>query len=92
MIAVLALAGTLLATGAPEPAAASDGKDCGLMSKGSRDYQIVARNMRCKRARRGARLYLREQRPLPGYSCGGSTPEYKFICGRGSKTYRAHKL
>jgi hypothetical protein len=92
LIALLALAATLVAAGSPEPAAATDGKNCGLMSKGSRDYQIVARNMRCKKARRGARLYLREGRPLPGFSCGGETPEYKFICGRGSKTYRAHKL
>lgn len=78
--------------GGPEQALAGHGKNCGIVSQGRRDYRVLGQRMRCGRARKGAKLYLREGRPLRGFSCGGETDIYEFICGNGGKTYRAQRL
>ena len=78
--------------GGSEQASATHGKDCGIVSKGRRDYRVLGQRMRCGRARKGAKLYLREGRPLRGFSCNGDAGAYEFICGSGGKTYRAKRL
>jgi hypothetical protein len=78
--------------GGPDEALATHGKNCGIVSKGSRNYRVLGQRLRCGRARKGARLYLREGRPLRGFSCAGPAGVYEFICGSGGKTYRAKRL
>lgn len=91
-LAVAAGLGTGAPPGGVEPAAASHGKNCGIVTKGARDYRVLGKRMRCQRARKGARLYLRQGRALRGFSCAAPAGQYEFICGRGAKTYRAKRL
>ena len=93
LIVALAVGLGVPVLGGPDPAFAGHGKNCGIVTKGSKDYRVWGQRMKCKRAKKGARLYLREGRGLRGFSCtddAGRT--YVFICGSGGKTYRAQRL
>ena len=78
------------------PASAPAGhrsKSCGIVAKGSRDYRVKARAMKCVHARRWARAYLRERRRAPGFRClNPPDRDIPFFCSRGSKAYWVVRL
>ena len=94
VVAVIALLvlGLGYALAAPPDALATHGKNCGIVAKGGNDYRVLGKRMRCGRARKGARRYLRGNGALRGFSCTDDADPYEFICGSGSKTYRAERL
>ena len=85
-----------LATGAsvqlsvPEHAAAGHQRNCGVVSKGSSDWRVRATNMGCRKAKKGARRYLRAGDALPGFVC--SRDGGFFFCGKGEKAYTGQRL
>jgi hypothetical protein len=92
-VAVLAAAAVLLA-GAPQAPAPHVSKSCGVIAKGSREYRVKARKVRCRFARRWAKRYLRNGSAASGFSCvktsGGAAPWY---CTKGEvKAYWVEKL
>ena len=81
-----------LATPAPAPAGHRS-KSCGIVTKGSRDYRVKARVMKCRHARKWARVYLRERRPAPRFRCTNPPDrDIPFFCFRGSKAYWVVRL
>jgi hypothetical protein len=69
-------------------------RPCGVITKGSRAYRVYQNNLRCRKARRGVRKYLRGDGPLRGFSCDRSDPNYSFYCrnSSGRKAYAAKRL
>lgn len=96
LAAGIALSGGPSEGGGPllERASAGHGKNCGIVTKGSRNYRVWAQQMRCGRARKGAKRYLRRGKPLRGFTCNDDEGPYEFICfrGGGEKNYRAERL
>ena len=68
VLLVLATGAFGVALLAPEPTLAGHGKNCGIVTKGSKDYRVWGQRMKCRRAKRGTRIYLREGRALRGFS------------------------
>lgn len=92
-IAVIAAASVLLAA-APEAPAPHTSKSCGLIAKGSRDYRVKARAVKCRFARRWVKRYLGSGAEASGFDCvktdGGVAP---FYCTKGEvKAYWAERL
>jgi hypothetical protein len=88
VVALVAFAGTV-----PEDATAGHGRACGIVTKGGKDFKAYGQNIRCKKARRGARLYLRERRALDGFSCSRDVRgSIVFTCAKGGKSYSADRL
>ena len=79
---------------APAPAPAGHkSKSCGIATKGSRDYRVKARVMKCTHARKWARVYLRKRRPAPRFRCTNPPDrDIPFFCFRGSKAYWVVRL
>ena len=78
----------------PAPASAGHkSKNCGVVAKGSRDYRVKARAMKCKHARKWARAFLRSRRRAPGFRCL-NPPDRKipFFCSKGVKAYWVVRL
>jgi hypothetical protein len=76
--------------------AGSDGivppRNCGKMSVGGRTYNIKADQIRCRRARRYAKMYLTSHSKPSGYSCRTySGSALKFRCAKGIHVYFAIK-
>ena len=90
----LALAAALVLTiaFAPRAGAIVPPKNCGLMTVKEKRYKIKADQMRCRRARRYSRRYLRSHDRPSGYHCtdySASETKLKFRCYRGIKVFFA---
>ena len=89
LAATLALA---LAMPAPAPAGHKS-RTCGIVAKGSRDYRVKARSMKCASARKWARAFLRRRRPAPRFKCVNPPDrDIPFFCFRGAKAYWVVRL
>jgi hypothetical protein len=62
-------------------------RNCGMMEVGGKRYNIKADQLRCPRARRYARRYLREHDRPTGYRCKdyGRGTSIKFRCSKGAR-------
>ena len=83
-----------VACAAPAPAVAGHrSKNCGLIAKGSRDYRVKARAMKCRHARRWARAFLRDRTRAPRFRClNPPDRDIPFFCSRGVKAYWVVRL
>ena len=90
---VLALALALACAAAPPVSAGHRSKNCGVMAKGERDYQMKTRAMKCTHARKWARAFLRSRKRAPRFRCL-NPPDAKipFFCSRGVKAYWVVRL
>ena len=93
-LGVILAAAALIALAMPATAPAGHkSKSCGVVAKGSRDYRVKARVMKCAHARRWARAYLRERRRAPRFRClNPPDRDIPFFCSRGSKAYWVVRL
>jgi hypothetical protein len=96
-VSALALAAVLVAAlvavdGPDRAVAGHQGTDCGIVSKGSKDYRVRAQQLKCKKARRGAKRYLKGGKALDGYGCDEPAGRIQFFCKSGNKVYWALKL
>jgi len=67
-------------------------RNCGYMSVSGRTYNIKADQIRCRRARRYAKMYLTSHSRPSGYSCRTySNSALKFRCAKGIHVYYAIK-
>lgn len=87
-------AGAVFLTVPAEAPAPDRSKHCGIASKGSRDYRIKARAVKCSFARRWVKRGLRSGRVAPGFrriaTSGGRVPWY---CTKGErKAYWPERL
>lgn len=93
LAAAAVLAAALVGVSGPERAAAGhQGKNCGIMSKGARDYRVRAQQLDCDKARRGAKRYLRREEALTGFDCDEPAGRIEFFCKSGAKVYWAVRL
>lgn len=77
----------LIVGGVPGVASAGHGgRDCGVVSRGSKDYRINAMHMKCKAARKGSVKYLRSKEPRSGFDCA-PTAGSSFYCQNPPKAY-----
>jgi hypothetical protein len=62
-------------------------RNCGMMDVRGKTYNIKADQIRCRRARRYARRYLRTHQRPSGYTCRDypRTTSIKFRCSKGAK-------
>ena len=62
-------------------------KNCGMLEKGSKRFNIKADQIRCRTARRHARRYLVSHDRPRGYSCRdyGSGTSIAFRCSKGQR-------
>ena len=68
-------------------------KSCGVMAKGSRDYRVKARAMKCRHARKWVRAYLRSRKRAPRFRClNPPDRNIPFFCSRGVKAYWVVRL
>ena len=92
ILVVLCAAGLLL----PAPGTAGAGhqgvKKCAIVSKGTRDYRVRAMAMKCDRAERGAKRFLRTGEPLTGFTCTEADERTPFFCKREQQAYWAVRL
>lgn len=87
ILAIIMLAGlTLVAAPAPAPAPVPP-KDCGIVQAKGKRFNVKADQLRCKRARRYARRYLRGNGKPDGYKCKDYGPEtaIEFRCSKGGR-------
>jgi hypothetical protein len=96
-VSALAVAALLTAAvaslGAPEAASARhQGRDCGIVSKGERDYRVRAQQLSCDKAVRGANRYLRSGSALAGFACDDPAGRIQFFCKSDTKVYWAVRL
>jgi hypothetical protein len=73
---------------APAPAwAPVPPKNCGMLDKGSKRFNIKADQIRCRTARRHARRYLASHSEPRGYSCRdyGRGTSIEFRCTKGQR-------
>jgi hypothetical protein len=67
-------------------------RNCGNMSVNGKTYNIKADQIRCRRARRYAKMYLTSHSKPSGYSCRTySNSALKFRCAKGIHVYFAIK-
>lgn len=93
LLAAAALTAGGLAT--PQDAAATHGRQCGVIAKGSADFLVLGKKVKCGKARKGARRYLKKRKSLRGFKCRKNVGQYKFVCKhkkRRGKSYRAQRL
>lgn len=67
-------------------------KDCGSTTVKHKHYDIKADQLRCKKARKYARAYLKTRHKPSGYSCkrfSASQTKIAFRCSRGIKVFFA---
>jgi hypothetical protein len=80
----------------PGDAAATHGRQCGVIAKGSVDYLVLAKKVGCEQGRKGAKRYLKKGKALKGFKCDENVGAYKFVCknktSRGVESYRAQRL
>jgi hypothetical protein len=68
-------------------------KRCGVVAKGSNDYRVRARAVRCSFATRWVKRYLRDRSYPRRWRCVRSRGKAPFYCTRGSvKAYWAERL
>jgi hypothetical protein len=88
ILVVVTAALTLVVVLAPSPAwAPVPPKNCGMLEKGSKRFNIKADQIRCRTARRHARRYLTSHDRPRGYTCrdyGGGT-SIEFRCSKGQR-------
>jgi hypothetical protein len=92
VIAAPAWPGSAASAPAPQAAPAAHAKRCGIVTKRSRDYLVRARRIKCRRARRWTRAYLRRGREARGFACYRTDGRTVFYCSRGSRYYWAERL
>jgi hypothetical protein len=91
-LAAIAIAVHLAGSVAAPPAEAGhDARNCGILSKGSHDYRVRSMKMKCKQARKGAKLYLRTGEARAGFDCA-PTAGNSFYCQNPPKAYWATRL
>ena len=86
-LALIALALTAGAAGAIVPPT-----NCGMQSVNGHRYQIKTDQLRCRRAKRYSRSYLRSGHRPSGYHCRNyraSETKLKFRCAKGIKVFFA---
>ena len=76
----------------PQATSAAHAKRCGIVAKRARDFRVRARGIKCSRARRWTRAYLRERREAPGFDCASTSGRTVFYCSRGGRYYWAERL
>ena len=68
-------------------------RNCGMLQAKGKTYNIKADQIRCRKARRMAKSYLRSHNEPRGYNCrdysGGTS--IKFRCSKGSRVLFAIK-
>ena len=88
ILVVVTAALSLVVVLAPSPAwAPVPPRNCGMLEKGSKRFNIKADQLRCRTARRYARRYLTSHDRPRGFTCrdyGGGT-SIKFRCSKGQK-------
>jgi hypothetical protein len=90
--AIVVVLASLIAWAAPGPASAGHGgKDCGVVSRGAKDYRVNAKHMKCKAARKGSVKYLRSKEPRSGFDCA-PTAGGSFYCQDPPKAYWGTRL
>ena len=89
-IVVVMVAAFSLPTAPSAPA--SHGKDCGIVSAGSRDYRVSARAMSCRSARKWTGRFLREGSRPRGYTCVNPAGSIRVYCSRASRSYWATRI
>jgi hypothetical protein len=92
--ATAAVAAGVPAAAAPALPAPDGSKHCGIATKGSAEYRVKARAVRCRFARRWVKRYFRSGRVAPGFTLtetsGGKAPWY---CTKGDrKAYWPERL
>ncbi|HEX8102086.1 MAG TPA: hypothetical protein VF533_05720 [Solirubrobacteraceae bacterium] len=89
----LILATCLLALAVAQPAGAIvPPKDCGTTTVKHKRYDIKADQMRCKKAKKYSRAFLRSKDKPRGYRCKSykaSQTKLRFRCERGVKVFFA---
>jgi hypothetical protein len=91
VLATGAVAATAFALhAAPSPAPVPP-KDCGFIEVKGHRYNIKSDQLRCKRARKYSRHYLKGRGKPKGYSCTnyGSETAIKFRCSKGVRVFFA---
>ena len=71
--------------------AGHSGKDCGIVSRGSKDYRVHAMHVKCKAARKASKKYLRSGEPRSGFDCA-PTEGGSFYCQNPPKAYWGIRL
>ncbi|HEX2127805.1 MAG TPA: hypothetical protein VHF58_01155 [Solirubrobacterales bacterium] len=93
LAAMVVLAAMLAGAGGAERAAAGhQGKNCGIVTDGPRDYRVRSQNLDCAKARRGAKRYLRTRDALDGFACDRPAGRIQFFCKSGTRVYWAVRL
>jgi hypothetical protein len=91
----LAAVCALAMPGAAAPAAASAGhaaKRCGILAKGSSDYRVRARRVKCGFARRWVHAYFKSRLEPGGFTCYRPGTDIALYCSKGGKSYWAERL
>jgi plastocyanin len=93
LVPLAALVAVLPAPAGAEPAAPSaHAKRCGVIAKGSRDYRVRARVVRCRFAVRWSRAFLHRGGKPRGYSCSRPSDAIPLYCRKGRRVYWAERL
>jgi hypothetical protein len=84
---IVAILGSIAAVAATPTSAVVPPKSCGKMNVDGKRYKIKADQLRCKKARRYARAYLRSHDEPTGYDCEdfGAGTRIEFRCQNGIK-------
>jgi hypothetical protein len=91
VVAVAAIAGAAFAINvAPAPAPVPP-KDCGFIRVHHKRYNVKSDQLRCRKARRFSKEYLKGQGRPRGYSCTdyGSETAIEFRCQKGRAVFFA---
>lgn len=88
---MLACAAALAILVAAEAPAVVPPKNCGIMHVNGNAYTIKADQMRCSKARKYSRRYLKNHNRPSGYQCQdyGQETRIKFRCWSGNKVFYA---
>jgi hypothetical protein len=90
-LAVAAVVATVGVVGAPNAWAPVPPKNCGMLERGSKRFNIKADQLRCRTARKYARAYLARHARPAGYSCReyGRETSIEFRCSKGRRVFFA---
>jgi hypothetical protein len=87
---------TILAAGLAavpaQPAPASHGKSCGIVSRGSADYRVAARVISCRSAKTWVKRYLKRRAKPSGWACTDPPGSIRVYCSKATKAYWATRL
>jgi hypothetical protein len=90
---VLGLVAALACAASPPAGASHKSKSCGVVAKGSRDYRVKTRRMKCKHARKWVRAFLKSRKRAPRFRCDDPPDRnIPFFCFYGQKAYWAVRL